>query len=82
MIKTGVNTKGQMFRGAPLLAEIITGVNFKDGIEVVEKLDEDVDAAWLSFTYTKFDCSSMLSVLNTITSFPSLLSVISSQYSQ
>ena len=28
-------------RGTPLLAEVITGVNFKDGVKVVEKLDED-----------------------------------------
>lgn len=30
-------------RGAPLLAEVITGINFKDGEKVVEKLDEDAD---------------------------------------
>ena len=28
-------------RGTPLLAEVITGVNFKDGVKVAEKIDED-----------------------------------------
>jgi hypothetical protein len=28
-------------RGTPLLAKVIIGVNFKDGVKVAEKIDED-----------------------------------------